>query len=67
MQRNPYWPLKGPPFFLGAEIPSLCFFSLPKRRGRLRAKFCGADGKPTTEPCKETDVKLTPLVANLNG
>ncbi len=27
MQRNPYWPLKGPSFFvfLGAETPSLCF------------------------------------------
>jgi hypothetical protein len=26
VQRNPHWPLKAPGFFLGPEIPSLCFF-----------------------------------------
>jgi len=35
-------------FFLGPEIPLLCFFSLHESRRRLRIKFRGADGKPTT-------------------
>jgi hypothetical protein len=47
MERNPYWPLNGPSFFLGVEIPSLFFSSLHQSRRRLRVKFRGADGKPT--------------------
>jgi hypothetical protein len=42
-------PLKAPRF-LGASIPSLCFFLLPEKQSRLRIKFRGADGKPTDEP-----------------
>jgi len=59
MQRNPYWPLKGPPFF-GSENPSLCFFSLHERRRRLQVKFRGADGKPT-EPLfpRRTSIRMT--------
>ena len=67
MQRNLYWPLNGPSFFSTSEIPSLCFFSLHERRRRLRAKFRGADGKPTTEPFQETRVKLTRPAVNLDG
>jgi hypothetical protein len=46
MQRNPYWPLKGPSFFWVLRFRR-CFFSLPEKRRRLQAKSRGTDGKPT--------------------
>src|SRR6266568_3211477 len=54
LQRNPYRPLKGPSFFSVLRFRRLCFFSLHKSRRRLRFKFRGTDGKPTTEPSQET-------------
>ena len=34
LQRNSDWPFQGPPF-LGASIPSLCFFFLPEEQSGL--------------------------------
>lgn len=45
MQRNPYWPLKGPSFFESLIFRGCVFLSLHERARRLRVKFCGADGK----------------------
>ena len=53
MQRNPYWPLNGPSFFSVLRF-CRCVFLAARRGGRLRAKFRGADGKPTTESSKVT-------------
>jgi hypothetical protein len=53
MQRNPYWPLNGPSFFAMLKFRR-GVFSPHKSRRRLRTKFRGADGKPTTEHSRET-------------
>jgi hypothetical protein len=58
MQRNPYWPLKGPSFFSVLKSRRFVLFSLQESRHRLRIKFRGADGKPTTEPSQERRVNL---------
>jgi hypothetical protein len=50
MQRNSYWPLNGPSFFRCLEFHRCVFSRRIKDGGRLRVKFRGADGKPTTEP-----------------
>src|SRR5258708_33739218 len=46
-------------------FPYTTLFRSHERRGRLRAKFRGADGKPTTAPSRETKVELTRPVVNL--
>src|SRR5882724_8117638 len=42
MQRNPYWPLKGPPFF-GSENPSLLFFLAARKAASASGQIsrCG--------------------------
>ena len=45
MQRNPYWPLNGPSFFLTTEIPSVYFTHCPSCTVGFGLKFRGADGK----------------------
>jgi hypothetical protein len=50
MQRNPYWPLKGPSFFSVTKIPSSNgFVHRHKRSVGFGLKFRGTDGKPTSE------------------
>ena len=64
MQRNPYWPLVFSVLKFRHCVLSRCI-----KVDRLRVKFRGADGKPTTESSKETGEtgpsKFRSLVANL--
>lgn len=48
-QRNPYWPLNGPSFSSRHNSVSLLFVAAALSARRLRFKFRGAGGKPTTE------------------
>ncbi len=59
MQRNPYWPLKGPSFFSVLKLRGCVFFLAARKVPSAQVKFRGADGRPTTEPSQETRVKLT--------
>jgi hypothetical protein len=47
MQRNPYWPLKGPSFFSLLRFCGFVYSCCPQSDVSSGAKFRGADGKLT--------------------
>ena len=55
--RNSYWPLNGPSFFDLLRF-LVCFLAAQKMACRLRVKFRGADGKPTTVPPRKASANM---------
>jgi len=47
MQKNPYWPLKGPSFFESLMFRGCVFLSLHERRVGFRSNFAARMAKPT--------------------
>ena len=57
MQRSPYWPLNGPPFFRYRDSESRCSHCTKADVG-IGPKLSGTDGIPTNKGFEETRRKL---------